>query len=294
MEAIFIILTGSLVAINCGLLGCFLVLRRMTMIGDAISHAVLPGIVTAFLITGSRDSLGMLVAAIITGVVTTFLIQFLQQQGKLQSDASIGISFTWLFALGIILLSSYAGQVDLDQECVLYGEIAYVPIDLWILPSGLIMGPRPIFILLVVLGLVVFFIVFFYKELFITTFDPEYATSTGFKSLVWHYLLMGLVSIATVASFESVGAILVVAFIVAAPATAYMLTDNLPKMLYLTVGIGIITAIGGYYLAMLLNSSIAGAMTIVAGCIFTTAFFFSPKSSFVVKNRQSRLFLKNK
>ncbi|MCH2085272.1 MAG: metal ABC transporter permease, partial [Saprospiraceae bacterium] len=129
MDALYIILTASLFAISCSLLGSFLILRKMAMVGDAISHAVLPGIVIAFLLTGSRDSFDMIIGAALLGVFTTFLIEFFHKRARLQTDAAIGVTFTWLFALGIILVSLYAGQVDVDQECVLYGEIAYVPLD---------------------------------------------------------------------------------------------------------------------------------------------------------------------
>nr|WP_317170087.1 metal ABC transporter permease [Rhodocytophaga rosea] len=127
MNAFWIILAGSLVAVCCSLLGCYLILRKMAMVGDAISHAVLPGIVLAFLFTGSRDSVPMLLGAGILGVLCTFLIEFFHTKARLQTDASIGVTFTWLFALGVILITVFAGQVDLDQDCVLYGEIAYIP-----------------------------------------------------------------------------------------------------------------------------------------------------------------------
>src|SRR3990170_8563959 len=146
MNDLYIILTAALVSTSCALLGCFLVLRKMAMVGDAISHAVLPGIVLAFLISGSRDSITMLVGAGLIGIVTTFLIEFLHKKAKLQTDASIGVTFTWLFAVGVVLISLFAGQVDLDQDCVLYGEIAYVPLDLWITGNGTIMGPRALYI----------------------------------------------------------------------------------------------------------------------------------------------------
>ncbi|MDX1629177.1 MAG: metal ABC transporter permease [Fulvivirga sp.] len=272
MNSLQIILAGSLVAISCGLLGCFLILRRMAMVGDAISHAVLPGIVIAFLITGSKESITMLIGAGIIGVITTFLIEFFHSKGKLQTDASIGVTFTWLFAIGVILISVFAGKVDLDQECVLYGEIAYVPIDLWITDSGTILGPRVLYIAGFVLIVNVLFIIFGYKELFLTTFDPAYASAIGISTITWHYLLMGAVSLTTVASFESVGAILVVALLIAPPATAYLLVDDFKHMLILTCIIGIAVAISGYYFAAWLDGSIAGAMAALSGLFFGLAF----------------------
>ncbi|MTI29741.1 metal ABC transporter permease [Xanthovirga aplysinae] len=284
MNAFWIILTGSLVAVTCGLLGCYLILRKMAMVGDAISHAVLPGIVLAFLFTGSRDSVPMLIGAGAIGVFTTFLIEFFHRRGGLQTDASIGVTFTWLFALGIILISVFAGKVDLDQDCVLYGEIAYVPIDLWITKSGFIMGPQAVYILSLVFILVLSFILFGYKELYLTTFDPAFAAAIGISTSLWHYMLMGAVSLTTVASFESVGAILVVALLIANPATAYLLTENFKKMLSLSALLGVFTSILGYFLATLIDGSIAGAMSTVAGIFFLLAFLFSPKEGVIYKS----------
>src|SRR5688572_20893476 len=170
MNDLYIIITASLVAITCGLLGCFLILRRMAMVGDAISHAVLPGIVLAFLFSGSRDSVTMLIGAGLIGILTTFLIEFFHKKAKLQTDASIGVTFTWLFAVGVVLISLFAGKVDLDQDCVLYGEIAYVPLDVMITADGDNIGPRAIYIMGSILIVIVLFIALGYKELFLTTF----------------------------------------------------------------------------------------------------------------------------
>ncbi|MEQ8909746.1 MAG: metal ABC transporter permease [Vicingaceae bacterium] len=289
MEAFWIILSGSLIAISCGLLGAYLVLRKMAMVGDAISHAVLPGIVLAYLISGSRETLPMLIGAAVLGVLTTIIIELFYKQARLQIDASIGITFTWLFAIGIILISVFAGQVDLDQDCVLYGEIAYVPLDLWITGSGLNMGPRTVWIAATLLLLILCFIWRGYKGLFITTFNQEYAQALGINVAFWHYALMGSVSLTTVVSFESVGAILVVAFLIVPPATAYLLTRDLKPMLLLTSLLGITSAIGGYYLAVLINGSIAGAMASVAGFQFFVVWIISLLKS----KKQSKALLQN-
>ncbi len=285
MNTFWIILAGSLVATSCGLLGCYLILRKMAMVGDAISHAVLPGIVIAFLISGSRDSFTMLIGAGMIGVFTTFLIEFFHRKGKLQSDASIGVTFTWLFAIGVILVSLYTSDVDIDQDCVLYGEIAYVPLDVWITSSGLNLGPKAVYVSAAVLVVVVLFIVFGYKELLITTFDPALASALGISTALWHYLLMGAVSLTTVASFESVGAILVVALLVAPAGTAYLLTTNFQKMMMISAGLGIVISFLGYYLAAWVNGSIAGAMATVAGILFGLAFLFSPSEGVLIKKK---------
>ncbi|MBL4709606.1 MAG: metal ABC transporter permease, partial [Flavobacteriales bacterium] len=268
MEALWIIITGSLIAVSCALLGSYLILRKMAMVGDAISHAVLPGIVIAYLLSGSRETLPMLLGAAVLGVFTTVLIELFYKKARLQIDASIGITFTWLFAIGIILISLFAGQVDLDQDCVLYGEIAYVPLDLWITESGLNMGPRTVWISGALLLVITALLIKGYKGLYITTFNEEFAKALGIGVAFWHYSLMGAVSLTTVISFESVGAILVVAFLIVPPATAYLITNRLKVMLVLSSFFGILSAIGGYYLAVLINGSIAGAMASVAGFFF--------------------------
>jgi len=283
LNAFWIILVGSLVSVSCGLLGCYLILRKMAMVSDAISHAVLPGIVLAFLFYGSREPIPMLIGAGILGIFSSFLIEFFHKKARLQTDASIGVTFTSLFALGIILISVYAGQVDLDQECVLYGEIAYVPIDPWITVTGHQLGPRAVWIMGGVLLVIIAFVLIGYKELYLTTFDPKYAASIGISVTFWHYLLMGAVSLTTVGAFESVGAILVVAFLIVPPATAYLLTEDFKKMLLLSAGLGIGSAFIGYYLAVWLDGSIAGAMSVVAGIFFLMALLFSPEHGLIIK-----------
>jgi manganese/zinc/iron transport system permease protein len=287
MNSLYIILTAALVSTSCALLGCYLILRKMAMVGDAISHAVLPGIVIAFLVSGSRDSVTMLVGAGLIGIVTTFLIEFLHKKAKLQTDASIGVTFTWLFAVGVVLISVFAGKVDLDQDCVLYGEIAYVPLDLVIADNGMVLGPRALYIVGSILLLIVIFILVGYKELFITTFDPAYASAIGVSTVIWHYLLMGAVSVTTVASFEIVGAILVVALLIAPAATAYLITDNFKLMLVIACAVGVLSSITGYYLAVWVDGSIAGSVASMTGVFFALALLFSPTHGIVFKKEKS-------
>ncbi|MGB0978053.1 MAG: metal ABC transporter permease [Croceimicrobium sp.] len=266
IEAFYIILTGALVAASSALLGSFLVLRKMAMLGDAISHAVLPGIVVAFLLSGQRENLSLLIGAAASGLLATFLIELLHRKARLQEDASIGISFTWLFAIGILLISTYTGQVDLDQECVLYGEIAYVPLDQISLGSWWT-GPRPLLIsgllFLVSLG----YIIISFKGLKLLSFNQDHARSLGVRTQVWHFSFMAMVSLVTVLAFEIVGAILIVAFLVVPAATAYLWSRSLIPMLILAVVFGVLSSVGGYYLALGLDGSIAGAMVSVAGIL---------------------------
>lgn len=270
-----IMLTGSLVAASCALVGTFLVLRKMSLLGDAISHAVLPGIVIAFLVTGSRASLPMLLGAGALGLLTVVLVEMFNRSRRLREDASIGVVFPALFSLGVILISRYAAQVDLDLDCVLYGEIAYAPLDTLVL-AGRELGPRALWVNGSIFLVILAFVLLLYKELKVSTFDAGLAAAIGFSPVLLHYLLMSAVSVTVVGAFESVGAILVVAMLVVPPATAYLLTDRLSRMLALAVALGVASAVGGYGLARWLDASIAGAMALVAGMLFLAAFLFSP------------------
>ena len=253
------------------------------MMGDAISHAVLPGIVIAFFLSGERSSGIMLLGACIMGLLSTFIIEYLHKKGGLQTDASIGVTFTAFFAIGIILISLFAGQVDLDQDCVLYGEIAYVPLDVWISNAGFNLGPRIIWNMGVVSVLVIIFIVLFYKELKINTFDPSFAAVAGISAALWHYALMGMVTIVTITAFEAVGAILVIAFLAGPAASAYLLSSKLKNMLVLSVLFGILATVVGYFLAYVTQGSVAGAISMAIGLQFMIVFCI-----YLYKKRQSK------
>ncbi len=245
------------------------------MVGDAISHAVLPGIVLAYLFSGSRDNITVLIGAMALGILASVLIELFHKKARLQEDAAIGVTFTWLFAIGVILISLFSRQVDLDQDCVLYGEIAYVPIDLLFTDAGLNLGPRALWIGAGIFIIVVAFVIIGYKGLQITSFNQEFAVSIGISAALWHYLLMGMVSMVTVASFEVVGAILVVALLVVPAASAYLISKRLPTALLLTLMFGVLSSVSGYYLAKYLNGSIAGAIAAMTGFWFAVSFVVS-------------------
>jgi len=267
-NAFLIISTASMIAISCGLLGVFMMLRKMSMTGDAISHAVLPGIVIGYFISGSQRGVEVIIGAGLLGILATLIIDFLRKKAKVQLDASIGITFTLLFAIGIILINLLAYKVDLDQECVLYGEIAYLPIDLWITNSGFSMGPRITWLALLNLLLVGSFIFLLFKELKLTSFDEGFGMVMGIPAGAINLALMSMVSYTTVSSFDAVGAILVVALLVVPPATAFLWTKDIKSLIKLTIGIGIGISVLGYYLAFLADSSIAGMMVTVGGAVF--------------------------
>ena len=276
MDAVFIILTGTLVAWLCGILGVFIVLRKLSMLGDAISHAVLPGIVIAYLISGDRSSPLLFMGAALFGVAVTVLIEFLNKKAAMQSDASVGTSFTLFFSIGIILVSLLASRVDIDADCVLHGEIGLVPFDR-IVTNGIDLGPRQLWIIGVSFIVVTIVLIWAYKGLYLTSFNSEFAASLGVGIAGWHYLLMSSVSLATVVSFEAVGAILVVGFLVIPPASAWLWSRRLNEMIVLTLIMGLVSSVCGYYLAVLLDSSIAATMCVVALIQFVISFLINPR-----------------
>lgn len=263
----WVILTGVLVAAACGLIGSFLVLRQQAMLGDGISHAILPGLAIAFLLSGTRQVLPMFLGAAAMGLVTAWLTEILSRTRRVYPDASLGIVFTLLFAVGVILIAMYADFVDLDQECVLYGEIAYVPWDSFML-GGQSLGPRAVWILGTVLFINLAFIALFFRQLTISSFDPPMATAVGINERFWHYALMTMISITIVAAFELVGAILVVAMLIMPGATAFLVTHRLSHMLALAVLFGALAALSGFGLASAVDSSISGSMAVTGGLLF--------------------------
>jgi manganese/zinc/iron transport system permease protein len=277
MEVFWIILTGCLTAIACALAGSFLIVRNTSMISDAISHAILPGIVAAFLITGSRTGIPVLIGAASVGLLATFLIEFLQRKGRMQADASIGTIFTMLFAIGVIMITAFAGNVDIDPECVLYGEIAYVPLDMISILGFEI--PYAVLMMSGVLLFTIFAFSFAYRQFLASSFDPDHARSTGINTNLWHYVLMTCVSLITVAAFDAVGAILVVALFIVPPASAFLLLKQLHHIMLASSVFGIIAAIAGYLLADSLNGSIAGAMATITGVELIIAIIYVKSKS---------------
>jgi manganese/zinc/iron transport system permease protein len=262
-----IALTAVFTAVSCALLGAFLVLRKMTMVGDAISHAVLPGIAVAYWLSQSRASLWMFLGAAAVGVLATIIIELLRKKLKVQSDASIGMTFTTLFALGVILITFWSDSVDLDQECVLYGEIAYVPFNTWSF-GGLNMGPIALWSSGLLLLAVLAYTVIGFKGLKMSSFNEDYAAVLGIGVAAWNLSLMAMVSFATVVSFESVGAILVVALLVVPAATAYLLVEKLNLLLIGAGSIALLAALGGYALSRWMDTSIAGTVATLLGVQF--------------------------
>lgn len=269
-----------IVAVACALPGNFLVLRKMSMMCDSITHTILLGIVLAFFITHDLSSPFLIVGATLMGVITVWLTQFLSKTKLLANDAAIGVVFPLLFSIAIILITRYTGSVHLDTDSVLLGELAFAPFDRMIL-FGVDIGAKSIYTTGILLIINLTFIIIFFKELKLACFDPILATVLGFSEVLIHYGLMTLVSVTTVGAFQAVGSILVVAFMIGPPVTAYLLTDNLKKMLILSGLIGGFNAIIGYQLASLLDVSIAGSMAVLTGITFALIFIFAPNRGLI-------------
>jgi manganese/zinc/iron transport system permease protein len=278
-------LIAVVTAVACAVPGVFLVLRRMAMLSDAISHSILPGIVVAFFLTGSLGSPLLILGAAATGVLTVALIELLYRTGLVKQDAAIGVTFPFLFSVGVILVSRYAGNVHLDIDVVLLGELAFAPFDRIVL-SGVDLGPQALWTMGSILLLDLIFVAAFFKELQLATFDPGLAASLGLRPGLLHYALMGLVSITAVGAFDAVGSILVVALMIAPAATASLLTDRLGAMLATSSAIAAFDAIAGYWLARWADASIAGMMATAAGIVFALALVAAPGRGLVAVARR--------
>lgn len=252
-----------LVGIACGVLGCYLVLRRMAMLGDALSHAVLPGVVVAFLLTGSSGIAGLFLGALLAGLLTAGLIKLVSEFSRTKEDSAIGIVFTALFAVGIILISSLGRGTHFDLKCFLFGD-------------PLAVG-RDDLIMMAVIAPVVLAIVFvLYHPLKLVSFDPVVAATMGISVTAMHYLLMGMLSATVVAGLKTTGVILVVAMVITPASAAYQLSNRLWPMLLLAGLFGAMSAAAGMSVAFITNSPTGPAMVLVATLIFACAMLFSP------------------
>ncbi len=268
-------LIAVVVAVACALPGVFLVLRRMAMMSDAISHTVLLGIVLGFFAIGSLESPLLVLAAAAMGVVTVSLVELLLRTRLVRQDAAIGLVFPALFSVAVILISRFARGVHLDVDAVLLGELTFAPLDR--INLGSVDLPRSLVVMGVILLVNMLVIGLFYKELKLTTFDAGLAAALGFSPALVHYGLMLMVSVTAVGAFDAVGSILVVALMIAPASAAYLLTDRLSRMLLYSAALAAAGAIGGFWLAWFLDANIAGAIAAVLGVLFLGAFLLAPR-----------------
>lgn len=284
----WIVAAAALAGVSCAVVGAFLVLQKMSMMGDAISHAVLPGIAIAFIVTASRASGVMFIGAAAVGVVTAVLVQAVRQHGRLEHGAAMGVVFTVLFAVGLILIEQAAHHVDIHPEHVLFGAVELVPLHL--IRIGAVQVPRGVAVLATILLVDLTVVAVLFKELRLATFDPELATTLGIDARRIHYLLMTLVALTAVAAFEVVGSILVIAMLIVPGATAHLLTRRLLPFLLASVAIALAAALLGHVAAIGIpplfgfeDTSTSGTMAVVLGVIFFGAFLFAPEHGVVAK-----------
>lgn len=282
---------GALCAVACALPGCFLVLRKMSMMGDAISHAVLPGLAIGFLVTESRASLTMFVAAALTGILTALFTQWVSRFGQVDRGAAMGVVFTTLFAIGLLLIVRAADHVDLDPGCVLYGAIEYTPLDM--LVAGPFEMPRVVWMMGGVLLANLLIVALLFKELRLSSFDPALSDTLGFSSNGLHYLLMTMVAVTTVAAFEAVGSIIVIAMLITPAATALLLTRSLLPMIAIACALAAASAPLGHFAAQVVprwfgfeSTNSSGMMAAAAGALFLLAWVFSPGEGLLARARR--------
>lgn len=260
-------------AIACSLIGVFLVLRKLSMLADAISHSILLGIVLAYFIVKDITSVYLVFGAALFGIITVISIEVLSKTKLVKNDDAVGIIFPMFFALAVILITKYARNVHLDVDVVLMGEVIMAPLNTmnflgFEIPKSLLQ--------MSIIGLInLAFIVIFFKELKVTTFDPEFAKIAGFSGGLLFYSLMTLTSFTTVVAFEAVGAILVISFLIAPAASAYLISKNLKTMILLSVAYSIINSILGFVFAMYYNLSMSGMTATVAGITFFITFLLN-------------------
>lgn len=282
-----IVLTGCLVGISGAVLGTFLILRGNAMLTDAISHSIVFGIIIVWLLTRQISGPVQLLGAALTGVLTVVLSEALARSRLVKMDAAIGLVFPALFAAGVLLISLYARDVHIHAESVLLGEIGFVWMNT--LAIGGVDVPVAAATLGAVLVINLLFVLAFWKELKLASFDPGLAAALGFAPAVLHYAILTLTSVTAVAAFDAVGAILFIAFVIVPPATAYLLTQRLWVMMVLAVGLSLAACVTGYLLARYWNVSIAGMMACMTGVWFACALVFAPGTGLVAQLRQARL-----
>lgn len=269
-ESYFVLL---ITAVACAVLSPFLVLRKLSMVSDAISHSVLLGIVIAFFIVKDVGSPFLIVGAATFGVITVFAVELLSGTGLVKNDDAVGIVFPMFFALAVVLITKFARNVHLDTDVVLMGEVIIAPLNR-IEFMGIDL-PKAFVQMGILLVINLLFVIIFFKELKVTTFDRGFATLAGFSSVALFYVLMTLSSFTAVTAFDAVGAILVVSFLITPGAAAYLISKDLKVMIAISVGYAVINSIIGYVFSLLMNVSMSGMTAAAAGVTFLLTFLFN-------------------
>ncbi len=279
MGDIWILLLSSIIAISCSLIGLILVLKRMAMLSDAISHSVLPGIVISYLIIGEMDYSFFTLAAIATAIVSTLLIEGVSRLANYRKDISMGIVYTLLFSIGVILLTKHQDTVPIQSDHVIQGNLEMVPLEpMWIINDAYLLGPYSMWNGIINLVLVALFVGIFAKQIKIWCFDSGYASSLGMNTKLLSLILMVLTSFTVVSSFSSIGAILVIGFIVIPPSTAIIVSNTFKSAIWISCSISVVSCVLGLYAAKFFDVSIAGMICLVMSLIFMAVFVFTKYS----------------
>ncbi len=256
-----------LIAANCGSLGAFLIWRKQGMVADGVAHSLLPGIVVAFLVSGSNAESIISVGAFLSGVLMVLFVGFLHHHMGINKGGALGTAFTFFLSLGMVLLSYYADSVDLDPDCVLYGELASAHFNRWVW-GGQVMGPMALYLLGGLLLFNMLFIGLSYRSLLITSFDKDFALTMGIRTAWWDYALQGVVVLTTVIVFRIAGAPLIIGFLVLPALIAHLFVTELWEMVLYTFPIALIMAVGGFELVTWVDGSLAASMVVVGTVLF--------------------------
>ncbi|MGA3565643.1 metal ABC transporter permease [Melissospora conviva] len=260
-------LLAVVTALACALPGVFVVLRRSSMLVDAIGHAVLPGIVVGYFFTRDLDSPLLIIGAALAGLVVVLGSEWLTRTGLITGDAPQGLIFPALFSAGVILVTLNFANVHLDTHAVLVGDLNLAAWEQLIV-NGTSIGPAYLYVMLGVLALNIIFLGVFHTKLKVTTFDAQFATSIGIRAGLVNAAFMFLVSLTVTAAFNATGAILVIALMIVPPATAYLLSQSLPAMITLTAVIAVAGALAGFWTAYVLDAATSAGMAVFYGLVF--------------------------
>lgn len=276
-------------SVSCALCGSLLLVARKSMVSEGLSHAVLPGLVLAFVLTRDYNSPWLILAAGASGLIMVWLTHLLSRSGLVDDDAGLGIVFAGMFSIGILIVSAELKNTHFHADCIIDGNLALAALDRFEV-GGYDLGPRSWIVMSVVLVVVISFIGLTYKELKIGIFDPILAARFGLRPSLLQIVWLGIVSVTTVAAFDVAGSILIVALMIAPPAAAYLLTDRLSWLLVIASVIAILSSVGGFYLAIALDIAPAGPIASFAGMLFVAVFAFAPRRGFLAGwIRRSRL-----
>ncbi|QPN56263.1 metal ABC transporter permease [Synechococcus sp. CBW1107] len=260
------LLVSALVAGVCGLLSCFMTLKGWALMGDAVSHAVMPGVVIAYAL-----NLPFALGAFVFGVGSVAVIGYIKQMTRIKEDTVIGLVFTGFFALGLTLISKVRSTIDLTH--ILFGNVLGI--------SGDDIRQTVLISLLVLVLLLLF-----RRDLILFCFDPTHARSIGVNTGFLHYLLLSVLSLAAVAGLQTVGIILVVAMLVTPGATAYLLTDRFDRMTWIAIGSAVLSSVLGIYWSYWMDASTAGCIVLVQTGLFLLSFLFAPRHGLLAQQRR--------